>query len=152
MINEKQFLNTISYLGAIYDKEFTEKEIVVWYDMLKEYPEEVLNRSIKDLAKREKFMPKIADIVEECNKYKKLDRFEVLESLRAKNYFKNGDEYLKARQWLEEGTIPEWFKDVLREQYNILLDDNSNNYIKQESTQAPLLGEYNNEKERINKT
>lgn len=132
-MNKKDFINTITYLGLAYNKNFTEQEMVVWYDMLGEYPEEVLNKSVKDLVGREKFMPKISDVIEECNKYKKLDRYEVLESLRAKNYFKDGSEYLKAKQWLEEGTMPEWFKEVLKEQYNILLDDNSTKYIKQDT-------------------
>ena len=132
-MNKKDFINTITYLGLAYNKNFTDQEMLVWYDMLGEYPEEVLNKSIKDLVSREKYMPKISDVIEECKKYKKLDRYEVLERLRAKNYFKDGSEYLKAKQWLEEGIMPEWFKEVLKEQYNILLDDNSTKYIKQDT-------------------
>ena len=46
-MNKKDFINTITYLGLAYNKTFTEQEIVVWYDMLGEYPEEVLNKSVK---------------------------------------------------------------------------------------------------------
>ena len=130
---EQEFLNTLGFLGMAYNKTFTSEETKVWYEMLKEYPDEVLVKVIKDLIKNEQFMPSIARIIEECKKYKKLDRYEVLEQMRVKGFFKTADEYMKAQKWLEEGLMPEWFKEALKLNYNILLDDNSNHYIKQET-------------------
>ena len=136
---EQEFLNTLGFLGMAYNKAFTSEETKVWYEMLKEYPDEVLVKVIKDLIKNEQFMPSIARIIEECKKYKKLDRYEVLEQMRANNYFKTADEYLKAKQWLEEGIMPEWFKEALRDNYNILLDDSNSHYIKQDNTNKQVL-------------
>lgn len=136
---EQDFLNTMGFLGMAYNKTFTNEEIKVWYEMLKEYPDEVLVKVIKDLIKIEQFMPSIAKIIEECKKYKKLDRYEVLEQMRVKGFFKTADEYMKAQQWLEEGIMPEWFKQALKDYYNILLDDGDNHYIKQENNNKQVL-------------
>ena len=123
-MSKEDFINTITFLGVAYNKVFNEQEIAVWYDMLKGYPEEVLNKSIKELVKTEKFLPAISTIVQKCSEYKPLDRFEVLELMRANNYFKTADEYMKARHWLETGVIPQWFKDEITKTYNTLLEDN----------------------------
>lgn len=136
---EQDFLNTMGFLGMAYNKTFTNEEIKVWYEMLKEYPDEVLVKVIKDLIKIEQFMPSIAKIIEECKKYKKLDRYEVLEQMRVKGFFETADEYMKAQQWLEEGIMPEWFKQALKDYYNILLDDGDNHYIKQENNNKQVL-------------
>ena len=136
---EQEFLNTLGFLGMAYNKTFTSEETKVWYEMLKEYPDEVLVKVIKDLIKNEQFMPSIARIIEECKKYKKLDRYEVLEQMRVKGYFKTADEYFKAQQWLEQGIMPEWFKEALRDNYNILLDDSNSHYIKQDNTNKQVL-------------
>ena len=122
-MNKEEFINTITYLGVAYNKVFNEQEIAVWYDMLKEYPEEVLNKVVKNLVKTEKFLPAISTIIEKCSEYKTLDRFEVLELMRANNYFKSADEYMKARHWLETGIMPQWFKDEITKTYNLVLEE-----------------------------
>lgn len=127
---EKEFVTTISYLGTVYNKTFSEEDLTVWYDLLGEYPDEVLVKVIKNLAKTEKFLPAISTIIEECDKYRELDRFEVLEYMREKNYFKNGEEYFKAKQWLREKTIPSWFKGDLTKFYNEMLNTPELNYVK----------------------
>ena len=136
---EKEFVSTMAYLGLAYNRSFNEQELDVWYDILKEYPDEVLVRVVKDIIKTEKFLPSISKVVEECKKYKKLDRYEVLEQMRANNYFKTAEEYLKAKQWLEEGVMPEWFKQALKENYNILIDDSEGHYIKQDNNSQQVL-------------
>lgn len=133
---EKEFVNTISYLGTIYNKSFTEQDLTVWYDILKEYPDEVLVKAIKEIAKTEKFMPTPATVIEMCNKFKELDRFEVLEYMRYKNYFKNAEEYLKAHTWLQTGVIPEWFKTEIKKYHDMLLNDDKE-YI--EAQQEPTV-------------
>lgn len=146
-MERENFTNTMSYLGAIYGKDFKDSEIAVWYDILKEYPEEVLNRAIKQLAKTEKFLPAIATIVQECDKYKALTRFEVLEYMRYKNYFKTADEYLKAKEWLERKAMPEWFKEDIKKYYEMILSDTD--YIQAFEEPKKYIGVSNNNQLRI---
>lgn len=130
---EKEFVNTIGYLGQIYNKTFSEKELTVWYDILGSIPDEILVKSIKELIKTEKFMPVPATILEKCKTYKPLDRFEVLEYMRYKNYFKNADEYFKAQIWLSSGNIPEWFKKEIKKYHDMLLNGDKSFYEAQEN-------------------
>lgn len=138
-MNKEDFINTITYLTTAYNKVFNEQEIAIWYDMLKDYPEEVLNKSIKEIVSTEQFMPTIATIISKCKEYKPLDRFEVLEQMRANNYFKTADEYLKAKQWLECGTIPEWFKNDITKFYDNLADGGKY-YLDKPQITTPLIG------------
>jgi hypothetical protein len=140
---KREFINTIGYLGTIYNKTFTEKELEVWYDMLKDYPDEVLVKVIKEIGKTEQFMPTIATIISKCKEYKPLDRFEVLEIMRANNYFKTADEYMKAKHWLETGVIPQWFKDEITKTYNTILEDNGHYISTEQNNTTQILLEEN---------
>ena len=67
-MNKEQFLRGMTFLGTAYKTGFTEEEVEVWYQMLKDYQEEDFNKAIKELIKTEKYPPSIAQITEHIAK------------------------------------------------------------------------------------
>ena len=69
-MNKEKFLKIITYMGIVYNKEFSKEQISVWYSFLKDYSEEELNNAVKYLINTEKHLPTIAHIKEQIAKNK----------------------------------------------------------------------------------
>lgn len=107
----------MKYLGIAYGKEFDVDECKVYYDFLKAYNYEVFRTAIKSSIKKSKFMPKINELVEECEKAEFGTKNEVIEYMRVKGYFKTIFEYDKANLFVNRGVIPEWLLEDMRKYY-----------------------------------
>lgn len=110
----------LAYLGMAYGKEYTEIECEQHYDFLREYSYETFVAAIKSIIKKSKFLPKITELLEECENHKEQSRFEILEFMKKQEYFKNPNEYEKAQTWLERNIVPQWFKNDMNEYYRML--------------------------------
>lgn len=121
-MTEMELITGLKYLGIAYGKEFDKDECKVYYDFLQKYQYDVFRKAVKNLIEKTKFLPKLSEIIDECEKCKGTQRFEVLEIMHAKGYFKDPSEYEKATKWLTEGIIPTWFLDDMRKYY--LMDKN----------------------------
>lgn len=69
-MNKEKFLKIITYMGIVYNKEFSKEQIEIWYSFLKDYSEEELNNAVKYLINTEKYLPTIAHIKEQIAKSK----------------------------------------------------------------------------------
>ena len=69
-MDKEKFLKIITYMGVVYNKEFTEEQVEIWYSFLKDYSVEELNNAVKYLINTEKFLPTIAHIKEVIAKSK----------------------------------------------------------------------------------
>ena len=91
---------------------------------MQEYSYETFKKAVKNIIKTSKFLPKISELVEECENSKEQARFEILEYMNAMGYFKESgyaiSEYEKAIKWLETGIIPKWFKDDMTKYYKMM--------------------------------
>ena len=67
-MNKEDFLKGMKMLGTAYNKEFTEEQVQIWYQMLCEYSVEEFSTAIQDLIKTEKYLPSIAHITEQIAK------------------------------------------------------------------------------------
>lgn len=74
------------------------------------YPYEIANKSIKNIIRRNKYMPSVAEIVEECEEVQKQNKYEVIEIMKQNNYFANSNEIEKAKKFIDENIIPDWLK------------------------------------------
>ncbi len=135
-MNEQDFIKGMKFLGLAYGKEFTQDECKVYYEFIKIYTYNTFKNAIKSLIKKTKYLPKINEIIEECDKHKEQTKSKILEIMRADGYFKEPIEYEKACNWLESGSIPNWLKKDMELYYN----KNSNNKIlaKEESKELLL--------------
>jgi len=111
----------MSFLGVSYGKEFDDETLSVWYTFFTDVEIEDFKEAIKQLVVNKKFIPSIAEIIDECKKVKAKKVFGILELMKQDGYFKKGkfgdlDEVQqfknleKATLWLTTGRIPEWFK------------------------------------------
>lgn len=119
-MTEIEFKDSMAYLGLAYGKEFTAPELTMYYDFLKEYNDKTLIKAIKNIIRTSKFMPKINELVEECEKQKEQVKYDVLEFMRAKGYFKAPIEYDKASLYMERGNVPEWLQKEINEYYKMM--------------------------------
>ena len=119
-MTEKDFANSMGYLGLAYGKEFNQQELMLYYDFLKEYSDKTLTAAIKNIIKTSKFLPKITEIIEECEKCKEQAVFEILDFMNRKGYFKAPIEYDKATLFMERGNVPEWLQKDINEYYKMM--------------------------------
>lgn len=133
-MKQEEFVKGLTYLGLAYGKEFTQLETQQMYDFLKEYNYDTFTKAVKNIIRSSKFIPKIADLIEECENCKSSVRVEVIDYMRESGYFKlgfirsNGEQvilsdehaarnYLKARTFLQRGIVPDWLQADMNEYY-----------------------------------
>lgn len=122
-MKKEEMVKLLGYLGVAYGKEFTQQECEVYYDFFKDYNYSILQAAIKNTIKTSKYMPKIADLIEACDKSKEDNKVEIIELMKQQGYFKAPSEYDKALAFVKKGIIPEWLKSDMKEawqKYNML--------------------------------
>ena len=113
-MKQEEFAVAMKHLAIAFGKQFTKDETEVYYEYLKMYSYGVLKNAITEIISKEKFMPKIADLKEYCEKNKQITRFAIIEQMNKQGYFRSPQEYDKASKWLDSGVIPEWFKEEMK--------------------------------------
>lgn len=119
-MSEQELVKGLTYLGTVYGKEYTKLECEIHYDFLKEYKYDVFIKAVKAIIKKSKYLPKVNEIIEECEKHKSEARFEILDFMSKYGYFKSPIEYEKASKFLVENNIPEWFKEDMKKYYAMM--------------------------------
>lgn len=139
-MTKEEFKDSISYLGMAYSKEFSQEELELYYDFLKDYKDETLVKAIKNIIKKSKFLPKINELIDECNKCKQNIKYEVVEFMLKSGYFKKGDyeeldfgqelrNYEKTKKFINENNVPEWLQEDINYYYKLMKQDRLvNNY------------------------
>lgn len=69
-MTKQDFLEGMTILGVAYDKEFTEEQVSVWYQMLGNYTKKEFKSAIQELIKTEEYLPSIAKITKTIAKTK----------------------------------------------------------------------------------
>lgn len=133
-MTKEELTKGLSYLGMAYGKEYSSIECEQHYDFLREYNYQTFVEAVKSIIRKSKFLPKITELLEECEKYKEHTKFEVLEFMKSKGYFKATSEYEKAIKYLETNVIPEWFRNDLNEHYRMMQQ------VKLEHKETLLIG------------
>jgi hypothetical protein len=119
-MTEQELIKGLTYLGTAFGKEYSKMECEQHYDFLKEYSYETFVKAIKNIIRTSKFLPKINQLIEACDKAKEQVKFDVLEFMREKGYFKAAIEYEKASLFMERGVVPEWLQKDINEYYKMM--------------------------------
>lgn len=122
-MKQEELVKGLKVLGIAYGKDFNQEECATYYEFLQEYTYETFKTAVKNIIKKSKFLPKISELVEECENCKELIRFEVIEFMKAKGYFKSPIEYEKTIMWYSRGIIPSWLKEDLNKYYKMMQQD-----------------------------
>jgi len=158
-MTEQEFLDGITLLGTYYGKDYSQLEVKIYYDMIKEYSNDVWSNAIKRIIKNQTFAPKIAELIKELEDSKKVTELSIIDLMVKEGYFKRSDIELKriekeykelkqkegvsdielelkeeelknerdrmdreeirsidkAKMWVLNGNIPEWFLKDMRD-------------------------------------
>ena len=114
-MNKLEFTESMAYLGLAYGKEYTPVEIEQAYDFLGHYSDQVFTQAVKDLIRKNRYLPKITEIIDACENSKDITRYEVVEYMKQCGYFKSPVEYDKTMHFLNRGIIPAWLLEVMRQ-------------------------------------
>ena len=131
-----------------YFKELKTEElagmIAMYQEELGGYNELTLSTAVKSIIRKNKFMPTLKELLDECEQSKTFRGNAILEVMKNDGYFKRGVEelsdqhatrnYEKALSWLENGIIPNWLLEDMKKYGYVedkpLLSQNSCNYIE----------------------
>ena len=123
----EEFIKNMTYLGLAYDKQYTQEEIKLYYDFLKDFNDDIIVKAIKEIIKTSKYIPKVTELVEKCESIIEEIRFEVLEYMNNVRYFKDTREYQKASLFLERNVIPYWLQKDIDIYYKQMLNNRLSN-------------------------
>ena len=106
-----------------YFKELKEREedsrafISLYSQKLKDYEYPIVAKAINVIITNNKFMPSLAEILDECNRQKRIYYKTVIDEMYKSKYFATDQEYGKALTWLfeEKPIIPSWLQqDIIK--------------------------------------
>lgn len=114
--------SNITKMYRLYGKQAPANDILKnYFDFLEDYKENELKLVIKSFIKKSKFVPTVAELVNEIEQNRLQRKFKVLDYMYKKGYFKPSSnlisDYDKAVKYLESGVIPEWFKKDYKKYY-----------------------------------
>ena len=115
-----ELVQGMQMLGMAYGKEFTQQECELYYEFLQEYNIETFKKAIKNIIRTSKFLPKINELIEECDRCREQVKYDVLEFMNDRGYFKAPIEYEKASLFMERGNVPEWLQKDINEYYKMM--------------------------------
>ena len=131
-----------------YFKELTDEEFLGLISMYQEelagYNKLTISSAVKSIIRKNKFMPTLKELIDECEQSKIFRSNAILEIMKNDGYFERGIKrlspqqatrnYEKALNWLENGVIPHWLLEDMEEygyvQDKLLLSQNNCNYIE----------------------
>ena len=122
-MTEVECTKVLTYLGTAFGKEFEQAEAEQYYDFLNEYSYETFKKAVKNIIKKSKFLPKISELIEECENCKETLKLDVIEFMLQKGYFKAISEYEKAVHFVQKGIVPSWLQEDINEHYKMMTQE-----------------------------
>ena len=130
-MTKEEFIKGMEVLGTAFDREYTQKDCETYFEFLKSYNYETFKTAVKNIITKSKFVPKISELIEECENCKVQVKYDVLDFMKAKGYFKNGEygelsseqetkNYEKTIMWLERDSVPGWLQEVINKHYKMM--------------------------------
>lgn len=117
---EQSYLNKVLAVFRIsypyFFKDITEEQsaafIRLYTKKLSKYEPEVVISAVDSIIETSKYMPSLSEVIEKCEKQKRILYKRKIDLMYKNGYFKTDEEYGKALMWLfeEKPIIPEWLK------------------------------------------
>lgn len=126
-MKKEELFKGLTYLGTAYGKQYTKIELEQHYDFLKDYSYEIFIIAIKNIIRTSKFLPKITELIDECESQRETVKFDVIEYMNKVGYFKHPREYEKATLFMEKGNVPEWLQKDINKYYKQMVSNRLEN-------------------------
>ncbi len=118
-----------------YFKDLTDEEFVGLVSMYQEqlvgYRPEIIMRSVNNIISKSKFMPTVAEILENCKFCESNFKNEIIEKMIADGYFKDPREIDKTYKFMQEGISPEWLLEDMKKYGYVEYEALPNTELKQ---------------------
>ena len=121
-MTQAELVKGLTYLGTAYGKTYTKFECEQHFDFLGDYDYRVFIQAIKSLIRTTKFLPKISELIAECDKQKENNAIKILGYMANNGYFKAVGEYEKAAYWVTQGKAPEWLLRDMKNSYKLMIE------------------------------
>lgn len=123
-MDKLDFIEGMKILSSCYQKDISNDDFIIWYEMLKELNKDDYIKAIIEICKEKSFMPTVHDILDKTKVIKKKYLLTILEQMKKDGYFKKGyrtldqehedKNYYKAIRWIENETTPMFLKNDIR--------------------------------------
>lgn len=114
---KSEFLINIKKLSNCYIKDLTEEQILMWYEYFKNTNIKVFEKAVDDIIKESKYFPSIKELLDKCEEKKQSLILKIIDKMKVGGYFKNQKELDKIYKFIDEGIIPSWFREDMKEYY-----------------------------------
>ena len=119
-MTKAELVKGLTYLGVAINKEYTQQECEVFYDFLKDYEYEVFIKAVKNRILKSQYLPKVNELIAECENCQNEKKMAVVEYMKAVGYFKSIVEYEKTLHFLKTNIIPGWLEKDLNKYQQIM--------------------------------
>ena len=127
-MDKLDFAEGMKILSSCFQKDISNDDFLIWYELLQCIEAEVFKKTIINICKERFYMPTIHDILERTNNLKSDYYLSILKQMKEAGYFKKGIKelsidqeernYDKSIRWVEEGLIPEFLKNDIKDFIN----------------------------------
>lgn len=101
-----------------YFKDLKNEELIGMVSMFQEelsgYNELTISNATKSIIRKNKFMPTLKEIIDECENVRTYKINVIIEKMKKAGYFKDPREIDKTYKFIEEGIIPDWLIEDMK--------------------------------------
>ncbi len=101
-----------------YFKDLKNEELIGMISMFQEelsgYNELTISNATKSIIRKNKFMPTLKEIIDECENVRTYKINVIIEKMKKAGYFKDPREIDKTYKFIEEGIIPDWLVEDMK--------------------------------------
>lgn len=101
-----------------YFKDLKSEELIGMISMFQEelsgYNELTISNATKSIIRKNKFMPTLKEIIDECENVRTYKINVIIEKMKKAGYFKDPREIDKTYKFIEEGIIPDWLIEDMK--------------------------------------
>ena len=101
-----------------YFKDLKSEELIGMISMFQAeligYNELTISNATKSIIRKNKFMPTLKEIIDECENVRTYKINVIIEKMKKAGYFKDPREIDKTYKFIEEGIIPDWLVEDMK--------------------------------------
>lgn len=120
------FIKCMKYLNTCYySKSMDQEQLESWYDYFRDVAYSTFSKAIKEIVAESRYYPTISQLKDKCKEENKKYILSIIDQMKKYGYFKKGVKkltdfhaqrsYEKTLMWLENGKLPEFVENDIKE-------------------------------------
>lgn len=136
-MEQVDFIRDFKRICVAFNKPFGQEECEIYYQFLKDYKKVIFSKACELAIQECKFFPKVAEMIEFCERAKIENQKGLIDYMISKGYFRCDSELKKTIFFIQHDIVPKWLSDDMKKYYKQMMDEN--NIDKIESNNGLLL-------------